>query len=237
MAEATARAANGLLNALTEDSWRAIEPYLEKHDLQHRDYISRADERIEHLYFIESGWLSILAPGPAGLESEIGLLGREGMSGFPILMGVDGCPFETFVQQEGSAYRIAAGDMRDILKKDEDVRTTLLKFAYVMHVQSAFTAMANAHGKLEERLARWLLMCHDRVGGDEMPLVHEFLALMLAVRRPGVTDALHIIEGKGLIKARRGQITVLDREGLIEHAAGFYGQPEKTYAGLFGAAA
>ncbi len=234
MAETSKRTANGLLNALTEESWNVISPFLEPSELLHREYISRADEPIEHLYFVESGWLSVLAPGPAGREAEIGLLGREGVSGIPAALGVDRWPFETFVQHEGRALRITPADLRKAMEKDDGLRTILLKFAQASLVQCAYTALANAFGKLEERLARWLLMCHDRVEGDEMPLVHEFLAFMLAVRRPGVTDALHILEGKGLIKATRGQITVIDRVGLIEHAGGYYGQPEKAYADLFG---
>jgi len=115
---------------------------------------------------------------------------------------------------------------------DEAVRRVMLNFVQVLLIQVANTALANNFAKLEERLARWLLMSHDRIAGNELPIVHEFLAEMLGVRRPGVTVALHILEGKGLIQAGRGKLIIIDRDGLIEHAAGYYGAPEAEFARL-----
>jgi CRP-like cAMP-binding protein len=100
--------------------------------------------------------------------------------------------------------------------------------------QTSQTALSNGQSKLEERLARWLLMCHDRINGDTVELTHEFLSVMLGVRRAGVTVGTHVLEGKGLIRASRGGITILDREGLEEEAQGFYGVPEASYARLIG---
>jgi hypothetical protein len=101
-------------------------------------------------------------------------------------------------------------------------------------IQVAFTALANGRAKLEERLARWLLMVHDRVVGDRIVLTHEYMAVMLGVRRPGVTVALHILEGKGAIRSHRGEVVIKDREGLAAEAGGGYGQPETEYARLLG---
>ena len=101
-----------------------------------------------------------------------------------------------------------------------------MRFAHVFGVQSAYTALANSQGKIEERLARWLLMAHDRVEADELLMTHEFLALMLGVRRAGVTDALQHLEMKGMVETARGAVTVKDREGLQECANGLYGTPE-----------
>ncbi|HVY84535.1 MAG TPA: helix-turn-helix domain-containing protein [Caulobacterales bacterium] len=99
--------------------------------------------------------------------------------------------------------------------------------------QIAQTAFANGRGRIEERLARWLLMANDRLDGDEAPLTHEFLAMMLGVRRPGVTMALNALEQRGLIDTQRGVIAIADRKGLEEHASGFYGVPEGEYRRLF----
>jgi CRP-like cAMP-binding protein len=108
-----------------------------------------------------------------------------------------------------------------------------LRFAHVFAVQSGYTALANAQGKIEERLARWLLMVHDRMERDTLELTHEFLALMLGTRRAGVTMALGHFEHKGVIETARGAVTVKDREGLIECANGLYGVPEAEFERLF----
>ena len=233
MAEAYTKTANRLLTNLSADALSVIGPFLEESALEHRQYISRAGERIEHVYFVERGLLSVVAPGGNGRQAEVGLVGFEGMSGVPTLLGLESWPFETFVQRPGGALRIRREDFLDAVEAHEELKNTFLKFMHVMLVQTAYTAFANAHGKLEERLARWLLMYHDRIDGDEMPLVHEFLAVMLAVRRPGVTDALHILEGNGLIKATRGKVTVINRAGLVDKAGAYYGQPEAEYAAIF----
>ena len=112
------------------------------------------------------------------------------------------------------------------------LQALLLKYAHVFAIQTAHTAISNARARLGERLARWLLMAHDRVKSDLLPLTHEFLALMLGVRRAGVTEALHLLEGKALIRPARGAITVLDRKGLERTAGTFYGVPETEFRRL-----
>lgn len=109
-----------------------------------------------------------------------------------------------------------------------------LLYAHAFLLQTGYTAMANGRAKIEERLARWLLMAHDRIDGDTLTLTHEFLSVMLGVRRPGVTHALNLLERVGLIHATRGIITVIDREGLEENSNGAYGTPESEFNRLFG---
>ena len=121
------------------------------------------------------------------------------------------------------------------MEQSATLQDVLLRYAHVFAVQSGYTALANAHGKLEERLARWLLMAQDRVGDDELLLTHEFLSLMLGVRRAGVTVALQRFERSGLIVANRGSVTIKDRDGLEENANGLYGAPEAEYERLFAA--
>jgi CRP-like cAMP-binding protein len=112
------------------------------------------------------------------------------------------------------------------------LREVLLRFVQSFLIQATHTAISNGSARLEERLARWLLMAHDRIESDDLPLVHEFLALMLGVRRPGVTIGIHSLEGAGLIEARRGVIKILDRKGLEDAANASYGVPEAEYRRL-----
>ena len=123
------------------------------------------------------------------------------------------------------------------MKESATLQGVLLHYAQAFMLQSSYTSLANGRGTLEKRLARWLLMAHDRIEGDELPLIHDFLSLMLGVRRAGVTTAIRELEHKALIEGRRGLIVVLDRDGLEELADGFYGQPEAEYKRLMGSGA
>ena len=127
--------------------------------------------------------------------------------------------------------------LRSVTAKNVGVQTTLLKYVQAFLIQTSHTAICNARSHLEQRLARWVLMAHDRVGDATIALTHEFLALMLGVRRAGVTEALQALVQQGLIKAARGQITVLDRDGLEASAGESYGVPEKEYRRLLGGGA
>lgn len=140
------------------------------------------------------------------------------------------------MQVGGEGYRITADALHDAIAASPSLHQTLLRFVETLITQASFTALSNATFTIEERLARWLLMTHDRLDGDELPLTHEFLSLMLGVRRPSVTSAIHVLEGAHLIRSRRGVFTVLDREGLIDFAGGTYGQAEAEYSQLIGAA-
>jgi CRP-like cAMP-binding protein len=147
-------------------------------------------------------------------------------------MGNHRSPHEAFVQLDGSARRIESNRLRQAMRESTALSTLLLHFVHVFTIQVSHTALANGRAKIEERLARWLLMMHDRIDGDEAPLTHDFIALMLGVRRPGVTDALHALEGKGLVRSTRGVIRIVDREGLEALATGIYGAPEAAYERL-----
>jgi CRP-like cAMP-binding protein len=127
---------------------------------------------------------------------------------------------------------LSTAALLDAGERSSSLRTLLLRYVHTLVVQTAATASANAHYELPERLARWLLMCHDRVIGDRLQLTHEFMAQMLAVRRSGVTVTLHTLEGTGAIRSTRGLVTVLDRARLAEIAGESYGTPEREYARL-----
>jgi CRP-like cAMP-binding protein len=138
------------------------------------------------------------------------------------------------VQCAGRGLRISAQRLREAMDKSAAIRNVLLQYGHAFVLQMSYTAIANGRSKLEERLARWLLMAHDRVDGDTLPMTHEFLSLMLGVRRPGVTLALHLLEKDGLIQASRGAILIADRRGLEQISNGAYGKPEAEFQRLFG---
>ena len=148
------------------------------------------------------------------------------MTGLPVVLGNDRSPNETFIQVEGTGSRIAADDLRRAMRKSDSLSRVLLNFVNAFLIQTSHTALSNGTASIEERLARWLLMAQDRLDGSEVPLTHEFLSLMLGVRRAGVTRALNQLSRKGLIRLLRGRIEIIDRAGLIRSANGSYGIPE-----------
>jgi len=163
---------------------------------------------------------------------EVGIIGREGLIGIPVVLGTDRNPFEFFVQIPGHGLRMSAEALTRAMDRSRSLHRHLLRYVQAKSVQAAETAFANANNNVESRLARWILMCHDRVDGDDIPLTHEFMAMMLGIRRAGVTTALHVLEGNGLIRAKRGTVTVRDREKLEEMADDAYGISEAEYERL-----
>ena len=224
---------NQLLCALSREDRAALVPHLERRDFPIREVFERPNRSIPYAYFIESGFASVVA---ADRENgiEVGLIGREGMSGLPIIMGTDRSPHSTYAQLAGSGYRIEAGVLREKIGRSATLRALLLNFAHIFMVQATQTALVNGRAAIGARLARWILMGHDRINGDALILTHEFLAVMLGVRRAGVTEALHILKRRGLIRADRRNITIVDRAGLEATAGRSYGIPEAEYRRLFG---
>ncbi len=186
------------------------------------------DQPIRHSYFIDSGLASIVAgDGNPRKRLEVGLVGFEGMTGLAVVLGNDRSPNETFIQIAGDARRISSDALRAAMAQSPSLHHSLLLFANSFMNQVSNTAFSNGTASLEARLARWLLMAHDRLDGDEIPLTHEFLSLMLGVRRAGVTVALNALERKALITLLRGHISIADRDGLKDSANGAYDEPEK----------
>jgi CRP-like cAMP-binding protein len=142
--------------------------------------------------------------------------------------------YETFIQTAGSGRRISAEKLRLAMAKSPSLRHTLLRYVHVLITQMAYTALANARYKLEERLARWLLMADDRANGEPIRLTHEFLSVMLGTRRAGVTVTLSEFQKRGIVLTKRGAITIMQRDELKEAANGSYGAPEDEYRQLFG---
>jgi CRP-like cAMP-binding protein len=222
---------NHLLSGLSPDDFALLAAHLEPVDLELRQVMAKPNTPIEHVYFPETGFASLTTNGH-GSKIEIGMIGREGMTGVPVALGADRMPFECFVQLAGRGLRIATQGIEQAIAERPSLHRRLLRYAQALNVQTSATAFANAEHTVEMRLARWVLMCHDRVDGDEFGITHEFLSMMLGVRRAGVTTTLHVLEGHRLIRSKRGSITVLNRHGLEELADDAYGLPEAEYARL-----
>jgi CRP-like cAMP-binding protein len=224
---------NRLLASLSSEDIATLQPHLEPVPLAVRQVLIEPNTAIEHIYFPEAGMASVTNNSSGG-KIEVGVVGREGMVGLPIVLGIDQTPYEHFMQIAGHGWRIAVQDLEQAMAESSSLHRQLLRYAQASHVQVSETAFANANSDVEARLARWLLMCHDRVEGGDIPLTHEFIAMMLGVRRPGVTVALHVLEGMQVIRAKRGVVTVLDREKLEELADEAYGLSEAEYTRLIG---
>lgn len=222
---------NRLLLALSKADDALLTPDLEHVALDVRQAIETAHTPIKHVYFPESGIISVVARS-AGDQIEAGLIGREGMTGTAVVLGNHQSPNDANVQMIGSAHRITAMRLRTALEASKTLRQRLQRFAHIFMVQIAQTAFANGKAKIDQRLARWLLMAQDRLDDNSLSLTHEFIAAMLGVRRSGVTDALHELEAKGLVRANRGFIQIVNRAGLISLAGSVYGVPEAEYERL-----
>jgi CRP-like cAMP-binding protein len=226
--------ANRLLQAISVASFARLQPHLELVELPLKFLLVHAGQPTEFVYFLESGLGSIVADSLDDKHVEVGHVGREGMGGSHLILRTDVTPDQTFMQVGGSGFRMSVAHFNAVMLADIDLRDLLSRYVLFCKIQLAQSAVANARYSLHARLARWLLMCHDRLEIRDMFLTHQFLSLMLGVRRPGVTEELHVLEGAGLIKSTRGKIRILDRAGLEQAAGGCYGLPELEYERLIG---
>ncbi|WP_164901774.1 Crp/Fnr family transcriptional regulator [Neorhizobium lilium] len=222
---------NTLLARLRQEELQVFASALERIELARGENLHEPFQPIGFVYFFESGLSSEIARNPQGKGIEVGCVGREGFSGLPLVLGVDRSPHHSFIQADAVAWRISATELHKAMEASPPLAKLLFRYIHVFMIQIASAALADGRYGVQQRLARWLLMSQDRLG-NELPLTHDFLGLMLGVRRPSVTDALHLLEGKHLIKAERGLITVRDRKGLEELAGDAYGVPEAEYRRL-----
>lgn len=223
---------NRLLAALPAADLAWLRPRLEPVDFAPRTILHPPGEPITAVHFPETGWVSMLAGLENGDAAEVGLVGREGMVGLPLLLGADRSPFEAMVQAGGTALRLPAAALHEALERSGALHTALLRYALFFSVQVGQTAACNGRHQIEQRLARWMLLAHDRSEGDSFPMTHEFLSMMLGVRRAGVTVAAGALQRAGLIQYERGRMTVTDRPGLEAAACDCYEQVRREYARL-----
>lgn len=225
---------NRLLRAISPLDFDRIAPALEFVTLGLRQHLVEAQLPLQNVWFIEDGVGSVVATTAGGKQSEVGMVGCDGIVDVALINGTDATPLECFIQIPGSGWRLPSAALREASEASPALRLLLTRYAQSFLVQIAHTALANATHTIDARLARWLLMSHDRLDGDTIVMTHEFLSIMLGVRRAGVTIAVQSLEGSGLIRARRGSVIVADRAGLEQLAGDAYGTPEAEYARLFG---
>jgi CRP-like cAMP-binding protein len=225
---------NRLLRTLPPAALAGLLPKLRPVELPLRRVLYEPDGPIEAAYFPEQGIISVVAQLDEGQQAEAGMAGRDGMVGTPLLAGVETSFTECMAQVAGSALRIEARAFRQELEASPPFRALMLRYNEAHQAQVMQTAACNANHRLEQRLARWLLMVHDRVEGDDLPLSQEFIATMLCVQRPSVSATAGILQRAGLIRHGGGRVAVLDRAGLEGAACECHAMVRRRYQALIG---
>lgn len=217
---------NDLLSALPPAELSQLRPLLTRVPWINGQGLHEAGERIEQVFFVEQGLAAMMADTESGSSStEVGLVGREGLVGLPVLLSPTAASFHrAVVQMPGNALRMPAPALRSSLDALPVLRGLLFQALEAFMAQVAQTAACNSQHSLMQRLARWLLMAHDRSDGDDLALTQELLSAMLAVRRSGVTVAMQALQAAGVVGQRRGRVTICDRPGLEAAACGCYGR-------------
>ncbi len=213
---------NSLLAGLPRKAYRRLLARLEPVTLTFGTVLHEPGERIRHIYFPGASLVSLLTLADGHLPLEVGLIGREGMVGIPLVLGRDVSSARALVQGTGSAMRMASARFRSEFRLSLPLQEKLYRYINGLMVQISQTAACNRFHVAEKRLARWLLMTHDRVKSDRFRMTHDFLGHMLGVRRVGVTKAAQTLQRRKLISYSRGDITVLDRAGLEAAACACY---------------
>ncbi len=232
---------NLIINALPRADREALAGAFERVPLERGDALTHAQEPITHLHFIEGGVVSTTSTSADGERIEIGVIGYEGIAGLSQVLGSDRAPHDTNVQiGQAHALRIEVNQFAAAMEQSASLRRLVLQLIHTSMVQMSQSAVAYARFQIEGRLARWLLLCRDRTETDDLKLTHEFMATMIGARRSGVTLALHVLEGAGMIRSSRGIVTIANRERLLDLAGDSYGLAESEYSRLiapFGLAA
>lgn len=225
---------NLILRSLSSAAFDALRPRLEPVSLTIGDPTEAPGELIDYAYFPETAMNSTVARTGPHDAAEVGICGRDGMVGIALALGASRGTFESFIQVPGEAFRISSKDLRAATAESSELKALLMLYAHTYTVQISYTALSNARHSVIERMSRWLLMCDDRVPSKTLELTHEFLSLMLGVRRAGITTDMHVLEGQHAVANRRGKIAIRDRAKLEEFAGTAYGDPEAEYEMLFG---
>jgi CRP-like cAMP-binding protein len=228
---------NRLLASLPPGELARLWPRLQPVELAIRQILQAPEHPVTAVYFVESGYACRLAPLEDGDSAEVGLIGPEGMVGLAVLLEGDSDSFEIIVQVPGTALRMDAPAFREEVDRIPFLRTLLHRYALAHFEQVARLAACNGRHVIEQRLSRWLLMSPDRVEGDDFPMTHEFLSMMLGVRRAGVSVAAATLQKAGLIRYERGRMAITDRPGLETASCECYGIARRAHDRLLGSPA
>ena len=221
---------NHLLGALPRKDYQKLLPFLEPVKLAFGEILYESHAQIRHVYFPLDCFVSMLTTVDAGRAAEVGLIGSEGMIGIPMALGVAVSPFRAVVQGGGTAMRLKTVDFRRNFSDRAALKKEVFLFTHLLMIQVAQTAACNRFHVVTQRMARWMLMTRDRVNSNEFRITQEFLALMLGVRRVGVSAAMCRLRERKLIVYRRGTIIILDDEGLEAVACGCYKTVKDIYS-------
>jgi CRP-like cAMP-binding protein len=205
---------NVILSRLSPQHRESLRPHLRPVQLEVKQVIYQPNRPIKNAYFVETGMISVVSIMEDGSSIEVGTIGREGVAGAVVLLGAKEVPHQYFVQLAGHGHRVDVNVLKDGAKQDHAFRDIFLRGQIAFHTQTMQSAACNGLHSVTQRCCRWLLMSQDRINGDDVPLTHEFLALMLGVRRASVTDVLKPLHDRGWIESTRGKILIVDREGL-----------------------
>ena len=226
--------ANRLLGLLSSQDYRRLSPHLERIPLRYRQSLYRARHPPGFVYFIETGVGSLVNTMANGQAAEVGTIGNEGVVGLPLLLGDDRAPTSVYIQVPGAGLRMKASVFTRELARSASMRTVMLRYAHALFNQVAQSAACNHFHTIQQRCCRWMLMTHDRMQADEFLLTQEFLAMMLGVQRTGVSAAAGTLQRAGLIRYRRGIVTILDRRGLKHRSCECYGISRREFDRLLG---
>ncbi len=213
---------NRLLSLLSDSDYERLRPHLSQVVFDYRKSLYEASRPIEHIYFPVDGLASLVITTADGASAEVGTIGNEGVVGLPVCLGDRDAPSSVYVQVPGTALSIDARIFRSELERSPTLQLIMLRYAHAFFNQVAQSAACIHLHKVEQRCCRWLLMTRDRMPADDFLLTHEFLGMMLGVRRTTVTEVMGSLQKAGLIRYRRGHVTILDHEGLRQRACECY---------------
>lgn len=213
---------NHLLLQLPESDFQRLSVHLEAVALPFGKYLFHAEQPIDYLYFPNTAAASLVALSAEGQSVEAGIIGNDGVAGISVLMGAESSNKDCMIQLGGSGHRLKSSYALEEFKRGGAFQEICLRYFNTFFTQVSQTALCNRIHPVEQRLSRWLLMCHDRVEKDLVPLTQEYLAVMLGAHRPTVTTSALILQASGFIKYRRGEIRILDREGLEDFTCDCY---------------
>jgi CRP-like cAMP-binding protein len=205
---------NAILSRLSTERLTKLRPHLRPIELEIKQDIFQPNQPIRKAYFVETGMISVVSIMEDGRGIEVGTIGREGIAGGFVLLGAESVPYKYFVQIAGSAHVVDAGVLKDFADGDTALRDLILRGHVAFQTQTMQSVACNGLHSITQRCCRWLLMSQDRINGDAVPLTHEFLALMLGVRRASVSEVLQPLQDRGWIRSNRGTIVILDRKSL-----------------------
>ena len=227
---------NRLIEGLPRRERQRFLQQCETVDLTFGDILCEPEQPFAHVYFPLRGFISLVATLTGHQPLEMGLIGNEGALGATLVLGVNAAPMRAVVQGKGTALRMSAAQLRQELRDSPRLERRLSHYLYVLMAQLSQSAACSHFHEIEPRLARWLLMTHDRAHADHFHLTHEYLAEMLGVRRSGVTIAAGVLQSRKLISYSRGEITIIDRKGLEAVSCECYDADAADYTHLFGLA-